>query len=759
MSGTGYLRRQPGRWEFERFTFEVARARLDLRGNTGRDLMLDARLDAPDLSSLRDGLGGSLEATLKARAAARSRAGAAALLVDAAFKGRNLRYGEHRAAVLSGDAVLDLSDREPSWVRLRAAGITLAGQDLAATRLALDGYAREHRFELQVGAGERAVDLSGTGAWQEGTYGLLANHITTADPTLKPYALEAPLRLDISRDAARLYETCFVAAPRRVCIDGRWREGTGWSATLATRSFPLEQVSVTLPGRPGYRGQLDVTLEAEGKPDRPWTARGSASLHDAWLRYRAASGRDEELSLGITEIRAESTEDAHRITLAQRASNAVQLDAQASIRRIDGRPLSDSPLAGSLSLSTTHLGLLPLFVPDIDRAVGRLTADVSLAGTPAAPLARGRLELGDCALDYYQTNLRMTAVRARVDLLDDGFQLDASGRIGEGTFKAGGRVAWRERVMRGELRFAGERLRVADVPEATIEASPDLRFVIDGHRINVAGNVIVPSARIEPRQLVGVVQPSTDELLAGADGPPPSGAAYRVSTDVRLALGADVRLNAFGLKGRLEGGLRLLAPPDEVATASGELEIDDGKYRAYGRDLEVERGRLLFAGGPAADPGVDLRASKTVPGYKVGVIARGRLRKPQLTLYSDPSLPQTQIASLLLVGQTLDSLQSRDRQSLGSSRSDFLTQGGGVLVGQLGRYIGLDEVSVQTDVDDDASLVLGKFLSSRLYVSYGISLTEAINTFKLRYTIGDRWVLTGESGEAASADVLYTIER
>ncbi len=759
VSGTGHVRRQPGRWEFERFAFEVARARLDIRGSTGSDTMLDARLDAPDLSGLLDGLGGSLEATLKARPAARGQAGAANLLLDVAIKGRNLKFGEHRAAVLSGDAVLDLSDRDTSWARLRAAGVTLAGQDLASTRLSLDGYAREHRFELQVGAGNRAVDLNGEGAWRDGAYRLQALRIAAADPALQPFALEAPLRLSLSREAAQLEETCFVAAPRRVCVAGRWRDGTGWTATLATRAFPLEDMSVTLPGRPRYRGQLDAAIEAEGKPGRPWTARGNATLHDAWLSYRAPSGRDEDLSLGITEIRAESTAEAHGFTLAQRESDAVQLDAQASIRRIDGRPLGESPLLGTITLATTQLGLLPLFVPDIDRAVGRLTASISLAGTPAAPLARGRLELTDGALDFYQTNLRMTGLGARADLVDQGLALDAAGRIGAGSFSAAGRMTWRERVMRGELRFTGERLRVADVPEAYIEASPDLRFSIDGRDIGVTGTVTVPKARIEPRQLLGAVQPSTDEVLAGADAGLAAAGRYRIATDLRLLLGEQVHLNAFGLKGRLTGGVRLLAPPDEVAVASGEFEIDDGKYRAYNRELDVERGRLLFAGGPAADPGVDLRASKAVPGYEVGVIARGRLRKPQLTLYSNPSLPQTQIASLLLVGQTLDSLQSRDRAALGSSRSELVTQGGGVLAGQLGRYLGLDEVSVQTDADYDASVVLGKFLSPRLYVSYGISLTEAINTFKLRYTIGDRWVLTGESGEAASADVLFTIER
>ena len=41
----------------------------------------------------------------------------------------------------------------------------------------------------------------------------------------------------------------------------------------------------------------------------------------------------------------------------------------------------------------------------------------------------------------------------------------------------------------------------------------------------------------------------------------------------------------------------------------------------------------------------------------------------------------------------------------------------------------------------------------------GISLAEAINTLKLRYTIGDRWTLKTESGKARSADVVYTIQK
>ena len=55
--------------------------------------------------------------------------------------------------------------------------------------------------------------------------------------------------------------------------------------------------------------------------------------------------------------------------------------------------------------------------------------------------------------------------------------------------------------------------------------------------------------------------------------------------------------------------------------------------------------------------------------------------------------------------------------------------------------------------------MLGKALSPRLFVSYGISIAEAINTIKLRYTLNDKWSVKAESGLEQSADFEYRIER
>ena len=58
---------------------------------------------------------------------------------------------------------------------------------------------------------------------------------------------------------------------------------------------------------------------------------------------------------------------------------------------------------------------------------------------------------------------------------------------------------------------------------------------------------------------------------------------------------------------------------------------------------------------------------------------------------------------------------------------------------------------------NETSLVLGRYLSPRLYVSYGVSLTEQLNTFKMRYTLGDHWTIRTELGQARGADLVYSI--
>ena len=86
--------------------------------------------------------------------------------------------------------------------------------------------------------------------------------------------------------------------------------------------------------------------------------------------------------------------------------------------------------------------------------------------------------------------------------------------------------------------------------------------------------------------------------------------------------------------------------------------------------------------------------------------------------------------------------------------------GGDQIARSIGDQFGLDEMRIEgSDSGDEAALVVGSYLTPRLYVSYGVGLVESLNSLNLRYQISERWQLKAVSGVNQGADFLYSIER
>ena len=89
--------------------------------------------------------------------------------------------------------------------------------------------------------------------------------------------------------------------------------------------------------------------------------------------------------------------------------------------------------------------------------------------------------------------------------------------------------------------------------------------------------------------------------------------------------------------------------------------------------------------------------------------------------------------------------------------------GGEVLGKQLGEKIGVDEVSVTSEpggATTQASLLVGKYLTPELFVSYGLGIFEPVSTLRMLYTLSSHWRLVGEASALRSAtDIFYVIER
>ncbi len=356
----------------------------------------------------------------------------------------------------------------------------------------------------------------------------------------------------------------------------------------------------------------------------------------------------------------------------------------------------------------------------------------------------------------------MTELDLGLETVGRGFRVRLGGHSGEGRLQAlidlrrADDGAWS-----GEGRISGDSFTAVDVPELSLEVSPDVRWRVEGRQVRLDGEIAIPRARIEPRDLSGAVQTSPDAVIVGTDGEAPETAAgWQVFADVAVDLGADVHVDAFGLDARLGGKIEVRERPGQLTTATGELRVEDeeGTYTIYRQSLEIERGRVLFDGGPVADPGLDVRAVRRPRDVTVGVNVRGTLREPRATLFSEPPLPESQQLSYLIAGVPLGESSGNDRSAMAAAAAAIATSEQGQAIA--GKF-GIQEVTVdrgEAGSGEGASLVLGRYLSPRLYIGYGIGLAEQADSVRMRYELTRRWSVEARSGSAASADLLYSIE-
>ena len=743
-------------WLLQQVQLQLGATRLEADGRIGGRADLHFAIDAPDLSLLSDGAHGQLKAAGYLGGDAHNP------IVQAKLSGGDLAYAGLRLHELSADINFDPRANGRADARVELGGLQYGVQAIEELRYTTTGTAAAHRFSLQLGAPPYTAQTAGTAGFADGRWSATFGEFRFSDGADLQLSLAAPAQLvaTLQGDELRLERLCLHDTQSTFCASGSQHAGQSQFA-LSAVNVPLRALTASLSSDTDFEGKVSLEAHAESTPAASWLGELKATLAEASLHHHLSGGRVESFSLGGGRV--EASLDAAGLT------GSVALDAGAAggiTGRIAARHAAprwrDWPLSGELQLQTQSLGFIDSYVAQVDRVSGRLAADLTIAGTPAAPALNGELKVSDAEVDAYQINLALRDLNFSARLRDTVLLMDGSANAGsDGHARFDGEMAWRNALPYGHLHLAGDNLRIVNIPEARVQASPDVYMKFSGRRIDVTGTVTLPYARLQrPDQLANAARTSSDEVIVSSKRPS-RGEGFQVYSDLTLRLGERVTIDTLGLAGRLSGSLRSIADDTGFNRATGELQVEEGKYTAYGRRLDVEHGRLLYSNGPLNDPAIDLRAIKKFPDITAGVNVRGTLRQPRMTFFSDPPVAQAQIVSLLLAGGSLESVQntSDTGQRNLAARNNMLLQGSALLFQQFGGKVGLDDVSVESDLNNDTSLVLGRYLSPRLYVSYGISVVEAINTIKMRYTIGDHWTIKSEAGTERSADLVYTIER
>lgn len=709
---------------------------------------------------------------------------------------------------LSGQWQLDLrSLNAPVQGQLQLKGLKLGAATLGQAKVQLEGTGRAHQMVISADASvanapARPVPLrldvkaqgglptGGPLGWQGRVQDLWLRTVAASPQTLlQAQAFDLAWRTEPLAHQLSLSPTRLVVMGADLNLQRlNWRwpldmsDGQG-EADVQLQLAPLNVPALLTRWQPqaGWGGDLLLTgaLSLQHAAHRPWVLDAALQRQsgDLTLSEPTIEGNSQQ-RLGIRDARVslQARDGVWTLTEQLEGRGLGQLTGRQVVRAAAPEllPTASDALSGDVDLQIGNLRPWGVWAPAGWRLSGQLQAKASVGGTLGAPQYRGQVK---------GQNLGMGQALLGVNVTDGELQLDLQGAQAQLT-----RFVAKGGSQGGTLKAEGE-AQLGEAPQARVRIEADhfallqridRRIVISGQAQATLGE---QDARVDGRLRVdeGLIDISrSDAPTVGddvnvlnrpgqvPDAEPDAVAApptqRKVTAAVEVDLGKQLRLRGRGLDTLLTGALRVTTPNNRP-TLTGAVNTSQGTFAAYGQKLVIERGSITFTG-PIENPRLDILAMRAQSAMassvvsssevKVGVSITGTALDPRVSLYSDPTLSETEKLSWLVLGRAPTGLGGADLGLLQTAAVALLSGDKPSPTDNLIGLLGLDELSVrQTDgTVRDTVVNVGKQVSKYWYVGYERNLNATGGSWQLIYRLAQRLTLRVQTGEDNAIDLI-----
>ena len=577
-----------------------------------------------------------------------------------------------------------------------------------------------------------------------------------------------------------------VQAPPRAFIDGTAPPSTPAELFIDVPGIELgrlgglasrPQIRALVTGAAGESPLLSGTLAARG------AFRGTLADLPGELRIVAEDLSVRGVPLGGAELLVEqgasvsawlAAIDPRAGTLSVRASLDGAVSPLGLARR--GEALFRA-MRARVEAQGSGLDLAPLaLVSSINRAFGRADLEARAEGPLFALEPVGRLQVRDGAIELvggprYQ-EIAVDAEMSGERLVTARLEARAPGR---GRLAAAGRLQrtagpnpFRFEVEADEFPIGGPGGVSARVSgEGLLEGTADLDA-------GVRGSLQVPQARIRlprtpPRGLQSVSRIDDVVIVTGPEAYLRARRTARAEAEralpLELRIDAPRRIFVSGedVEAELGAELRVWRPPSGELLAAGTVRAIRGRARVLGRSFELENATALWGGGPLANPSLSLTARYGAADVTAWVDVTGTAERPEISLRSDPPLPESQIALLIASGRTdvaTGRITDQTAAAEVSAQGAAVSVAGSFAAQQLRQAIGprlpLDVLTLET-AGEGTRIEAGTYVSERLYLGYLRNFLpdqdENANEVRAEYELSRTLSLETRFGDRGAAGV------
>lgn len=688
--------------------------------------------------------------------------------LDIDLKGDQIQFQDFYLAKFNVQGKVNSVPQIEGNLALDVSGFNYGDINIHSVKLTAKGNEKAHELQLRSEGDPIAAQLNLSGGFDralqqwKGTISQTDIKTPIGDVTNNQFAVN----YEHKSAKATISAHCWHNPDVELCFPQSFTVGQNGEIPFEMKKLDLNLVNKLTE----QENMLAGILTGKGKfawfADKPVKLDASVTSNAIYFSQKV-DGKNFKLDMAKLNVNANLENNNLAVTSAIHLQNQGNVAADIKLLDID----QVGKLSGSLKMSGVNLDLINQILSNKERISGDVGAALTFAGDLNKPLINGSLDIknmnavvqnmpfditdGNLALRFYGTR---SSLQGYIQTPDSRLNID-------------GNADWQDvNHWHTAVRAKANEFKL-DIPSmAKLKVSPNVEMKASPTLLELTGNVDIPWGRIAIESLPdSAVSVSSDEVIL--DEPPRTrivklatetdGMAIR--SDLKINIGNDVNLEAYGLKTNLNGRLLVKQEKGQLGLY-GMINLRRGRYASFGQDLLIRKGQISFNGLPS-HPMLNIEAIRNPEAMEdakviAGVKVTGLADSPSVDVFSEPAMPQDQALSYLLTGRSLEN--SGEAGSGGSVGAALLGMGlakSGKAVGSIGETFGIQDLNLGTSgIGDSSKVVVSGNLTPRLQVKYGVGLFNGLAEFTLRYRLLPRLYLQSVTGVNQAVDLLYRFE-
>lgn len=539
-------------------------------------------------------------------------------------------------------------------------------------------------------------------------------------------------------------------------IDGKITRQGEENFMLKVGNINLNQLAKTLEQDFEAEGIFDLNLNINGTAEMP-VVEGKFNVDGTRVNEYSFTNFDGTLNFDNNELNFESLivpEDSGKFEVSATIPMQLNLDTMGYV--LD----KNAPIDGHVAIDSFSLAILKTLdlAGDI---TGYLQGNIDIGGTIEEPDPKGSIRLENASVVVDQYGIDYNKIMLNLDFLKNSIKLDTL-RINsdDGNLTGTGSIDFSSIFYKGEvsqsqIQLNFDQFNLVDHNQFNMQVSGNAS--LGGKKGNVVydGDLKIPQAEIYLPAVMGMMgkmsQPempkpilvrhaermevSLDSLgIKTFEMPPTDSMRFdyfdSLEGQLRIRIPKNTWIKNEDMRIEIMGELELIKNKD-FFEIFGSVEVVRGQYDLLGKTFVINEGTITFQGGEEMLPRLNIKATYTFRNVEraeqeLSVQISGTAEEPEVEFLLDgSSISEGDALSYILFGKSMDALTMNEQQNVESAGGGSLAEraAASVISSQitdfLGERLNVDYIEVKSEGSfNNASVVVGKYLTNDLFVSY-----------------------------------------